>query len=267
MSLANSAKLQFRLIFALMLRRIRTRYAGSRAGYVWALLEPVAWVFILKLSLQHGGTSMPPLGDSFEVFLSSGIIIARTWRVCCNMISRSLLKRKSGGVPSLNKMDSVYANWLLEIITGGVAMITVLAILEVFGFEAAPANLFVCVVAYLGFAVYALAFGLAFSLLLVVAPGIQHFTGIILIVLFITSGFGFMLDRMPIAYRQVVSWNPLVHCIEWFREGFFAGYECRNLDLEYLAVVTIACMLIGLAGERVTRRHESSPVEYGDELV
>jgi capsular polysaccharide transport system permease protein len=256
-SFTNSAALQMRSIKALMLRRIRTRYAGSRAGYVWAFVEPICWVFVLKFALAHGN-QRPPVGTSFEVFFATGVVLMRTWRTATGAIVNSIAKTKRQMLPSLHRLDVAYATWLLEMATGAIVLILILAGLGIFGFHVMPADMLTCIAAFAGTSVFTIAFALAFSALMTVAPGLKHFQGLLLMVMFITSGFAMLVDRMPPQLRELVAWNPLVHCVEWFREGFYPGYECATLDREYLFTVTVACLLLGLAGERAFRRRSAA---------
>ncbi|MFJ5486349.1 ABC transporter permease [Hansschlegelia beijingensis] len=209
-----------RSIFALILRRIRTKYATSRAGYIWAIVEPICWVFILKFAIQDKGSGLPPIGGSYEVFFATGVIIARTWRTVAQSTSGVLLRRKRM-LPGLQRLDAAYATWILEMATGGVAMLVVLAGMALFGFETRPAHLLICLAAFAATALYTFGFSLMLALVMSLAPGLRHFQHIIMLALFITSGFSMLIDRVPPRIREILLWNPLLHCIEWFREGFY----------------------------------------------
>lgn len=237
-----------------MLRRIRSRYHGSRAGYVWAVVEPIVWVLVMKMFLRHHNNTLPPVGDSYEVFFATGIVLARTWRSSVSAILPFVTRGRRRFLPTLHRLDAAYAAWILEIVTGAIVMILILSGLAVFGFNATPGHLLMCVIAFLGMAIFALGFALFLGLILVMAPGLDHFRGLILMAFFITSGFAFVVDRMAPELRAILVWNPLLHCVEWFREAFFIGYQCRSLDLVYLFGVTIIFLMIGLASERALRR-------------
>lgn len=265
-----SAALQARSIYALMLRRIRSRYKGSRAGYVWALVEPIIWVVLLKMMIRHSGNQQPPVGDSYEVFFASGIVVARTWRSSVQSILPFIVRTRKRFLPTMLRLDAAYAAWLLEVVTGGLVMVIILSGLAVFGFHSEPGNLLMCVIAFMGMALFALSFGLFLGLVLVMAPGLDHFRSLILMAMFLTSGFSFLVDRMEYNVRYYLVWNPVLHCVEWFREAFFAGYLCRSLDLVYLFGVTFTFLVIGLASERALRRKKRTLTEnydQEDELV
>lgn len=253
MNLAASASLQARSIMALMLRRIQTRYSGSRAGYLWAIIEPLCWVMVLKLAHQGAGNVQPPLGTSYEVFFATGVILARTWRLAAQAIAASLARRKGIPIAVIQSLDAAYAIWILEMLTGGLAMGLFLFGLGVFGFDAAPADLLVCIEAYAATSLFALSFGMVLSQVLVVVPGFAHFQSLMMMLIFFTSGFHMLVDRAPLGLRQIMAWNPLLHCIEWFREGFYANYSCMTLDKGYLLGVSVLFLALGLAGERAFR--------------
>lgn len=252
MNVAGSVSLQMRSIFALILRRIRTKYATSRAGYIWAIVEPICWVFILKLAIQDKAAHHPPIGTSYEVFFATGVIVARTWRTVSQSTAGVLLRRKRT-LPALHRLDAAYATWILEMVTGGVAMIVVLAGLGLFGFETRPAHPLICLAAFGVTALYTFSFSLMLALVMTLAPGLRHFQHIIMLTLFLTSGFSMLIDRVPPRLREIFLWNPVLHCVEWFREGFYPGYVCASLDRGYLFMMTLGFLLVGLAGERAFR--------------
>lgn len=256
MSFANSATLQARTIGSLVLRRFQTRHQDSRAGYAWAILEPMMWVFVLKFGFQGGAHALvpPPLGTSYEVFFATGVVIARTWRTTITPIAGAITRGVKGSLPFASSLDQAYAIWVLDMATGGMVMVVILAILGLWGFHVTPNDTLKCLAAYGLFCIFTLSFALAIAVILAIFPVMKRFMPIILMIMFFTSGFATLLDRMPPSYRDIVVWNPMVHVIEWFREGFYPNYECFNKDLTYTVTFTITCLLFGLVGERAMRR-------------
>lgn len=236
-----------------MMRRIRTRYTGSHAGYLWAFAEPLAWIFVIKMAVQHG-ESRPPLGTSFEVFLGTGIIVARCWRQSVSALVSPLLKPAKQTMPTLHRLDAAYAMWLLEVITGTIVLVIFLTAVNGLGHDAVPGNLLVCILAVLTMAALSLSFGLCFAVVLTLIPALAHFRGVIMLLVFVSSGFALLVDRVGPELRQIIVWNPLLHVIEWFRMGFYTGYVCQSLSLAYPFIFIVVTMLLGLAGERALRR-------------
>ena len=54
-----------------------------------------------------------------------------------------------------------------------------------------------------------------------------------------------------------LKWNPVLHAVEWMRNGYYADYDSMVLDKAYLVVVGGILVFVGLAGERLTRRNDA----------
>ena len=65
---------QRRVVRALIIRETRTRFADTRLGYGWALIEPMLHIALLSATfavLMHG---RPPIGPDFFMFYYTGLI-------------------------------------------------------------------------------------------------------------------------------------------------------------------------------------------------
>ena len=74
------------------------------------------------------------------------------------------------------------------------------------------------------------------------------------------TGIFYVPGMMPDWARELLSWNPLLHSVDWFRSGFFATYQPHWLDRRYLLVAAISAMLAGLAVHGAFRRKLSEPL-------
>jgi capsular polysaccharide transport system permease protein len=72
--------------------------------------------------------------------------------------------------------------------------------------------------------------------------------------LYITSGCFFLPDALPPAIRDILWWNPVLHGITLFREGYYQRYESHMLDLQYLFIWCIGAVLVALVSERLAHR-------------
>ena len=69
----ESAGVQARVIHALVLREVNVKFARHRLGYLWAFVEPVAFVVAFSLILAVGGRSLPA-GMPAVPFFVTGVI-------------------------------------------------------------------------------------------------------------------------------------------------------------------------------------------------
>ncbi len=72
--------------------------------------------------------------------------------------------------------------------------------------------------------------------------------------LLVLSGAYYIVDLLPLFFRNVVVWNPLAHGIEWFRLGLYGNYPVITLDREYFGVAMAVALLLGVAAHRATIR-------------
>ena len=72
-SFFGKLQVQFRVLFALILREARVKHGRSRLGYTWTIIDPL--FLIVVMSLLFGAFSrVPPYGDNFGIFFSTGVL-------------------------------------------------------------------------------------------------------------------------------------------------------------------------------------------------
>jgi ABC-type polysaccharide/polyol phosphate export permease len=65
--------------------------------------------------------------------------------------------------------------------------------------------------------------------------------------LFPLSGAAFLVDALPKSAQDVVLWLPMVHGVEYIREGYFGSQITAHYDLTYMAICNLALTILGLA--------------------
>lgn len=252
--IAEGLRTQGRVVIALMLREMRLRSVHSRLSYLLALLEP-----ILQLAMMMGIFSLigrrPDFGTSLLLFLGTGIMPYFLFTHVSGRTTGAI--RASGLVRALTAvqpLDIMLARSLLETATLLVVAVLLFAVIYASGVrEAIPIRPMLAIEGFAATALLAIGVGLingvigAFFRLWAVVYGVLSRSLIFL------SGVFFVPDFMPPSIRYVLSWNPLLHGLEWFRSGFYLTYPTLTLDKSYLLGFGLASLLIGLALERVFR--------------
>jgi capsular polysaccharide transport system permease protein len=85
-------------------------------------------------------------------------------------------------------------------------------------------------------------------------PSIKSVISFPLRLLYLLSGIFFLPERMPPSLRDILAWNPVMHAITLFREGYYRGYESHLLSVGYLYGWAVGCVLFGLLVEKVARK-------------
>ena len=106
-----------RVILALMLREMSTRYGRTPGGYIWALLEPLGGVLILAIGFSLLVRS-PPLGTSFILFYATGMMPFDLFQKVSNATAKSLrFSRPLLAYPAVSWIDTLLARFLLNTLT------------------------------------------------------------------------------------------------------------------------------------------------------
>ena len=243
-----------RVLYALMLREARTRYGRRRAGYLWGLVEPLMHIAFFYLVYKFIRMRHPPLGDSLFVFLATGLVPFIGWR--------NMFMRVQGGYgsnagllvfPSVTMMDAFVGRALLELATWILVLILIFSGMIAYG-APFPQDVLKLVSAILALFMIAFGLGLCLGVITEFVPSIGSFWRFVRRFLYWFSGAFFLPDTLPAVMRDILAWNPILHGITLFREGYYFGYESKMLDVGYLYGWAIFSVLLAFLVEKVARK-------------
>lgn len=244
---------QLRVMQALALRETRTRYGNHQLGYVWALLEPLVWIATFW-EMFHIAQKSPPTGMDMVTFLATGIIpfdiFSKTMDRCAAAIdgNRGLLF-----YPQVHPLDIVFARAGLEFAT---YLIVFTVIIGAHALVVGGIPIEDPLMVIQGLALAALlgaSLGLVFAAVAVQNKLIDRIRGPLLRPLFWSSGVFFTLNSLPLPVREVMIWNPVLHCTELVRSGFFESYQGHHMSARYVLLWILGFSFVGLTVERAVR--------------
>lgn len=252
-SLLGGLRIQARVVYALTLRETRTRYGAHKAGYLWALLEPVFWIGTFFGMFWFIGRTMPG-GMEMIPFLATGVL---PYDIAVKTLDRVSLSvdgnRPLLFYPQVQVLDVAFARAALELATG---LIVFALILGGYGLWAGEMRIESILTVMLGM-VLASGFGLAVGLVLcsltVLNNSVQRIKGPLMRPLFWVSGLFFTANMVPTQFREYLMWNPIIHCTELVRDGWFVQYHSLDASPTYVLACTIVLLFIGLTMERRVR--------------
>ena len=247
-----------RVIVALTLREARVRYGRSRLGYFWAVVEPVIMIGFLSAVFSAFRNAQPAAGGSFAVFFASGVLPFQLFRSSSTRISSAIeANRPLFNYPLVRHLDTIFARAVLEVSTHIVVMIFVFTFQHFYFRSPPPADIGMILVAIGLMAALALGVGMIIAVITQTIPSITEFYAVIMGASFFLSAVIYPVSVVPSFYRDLLLWNPLVHGIEAFRSGFFAGYRADDMDLAYLGLFAMSTIAIGLIADRVVKKDET----------
>ena len=252
---------QARVIYALIIREMRTRFGDSRLGYGWALIEPVLHIALLSAVFSLLMRGKPPIGVHFFVFYYTGLI---PYHVFVHASTSMMHGVTSNGsllqLPPVKPFDVILARGLLEFATDLTVAVLLLAGFFAIGIPAVPDDLWGVATALIVTGLLGCGVGFINAVLQTLFRSWDKLWNNTTRLLYFFSGIFYVPGMMPDWARDVLAWNPLLHAIDWFRAGFFMTYQPHWLDRGYLVLAAILAVLAGLALERGLRRRLSEPV-------
>jgi capsular polysaccharide transport system permease protein len=249
----SAAKRQRRVLFALMLRNIRTKFFGNGLGYLLAIAWPLTHIIILVAIFTIAGRAAP-FGDNTALFIATGVVPFQTFNYLARFMMLSVLRnRPLLTFPEVKVLDMLFASALLEILSACCVAIAVLVIAWFAGIDAMPRDIVQAAYAFGASVLLGLGFGLMNGVLVLAFPA--WFTGyaLVTILLWMSSGVYFVPDALPAAGREAIAWLPVTQLIEWMRSAYYEGYGGLILDRGYVIAFGLATAFLGLVFERAMR--------------
>lgn len=246
---------QRRVLFALMLRNMRTKFFGNGLGYLVAIAWPLTHILVLVVIFAVAGRAAP-VGDSVALFIATGVVPFQTFNYLARFMMVALARsRPMLAFPEVKVLDMLFASALLEVLSAFSVVIVFLIIAWFAGIDAWPRDVVQACYALGACILLGLGFGLFNSVIVLAFPPWMTGYALVTIILWMTSGVYFVPDALPAPIREALAYNPVVQLIEWMRSAYFEGYGGLILDRGYVIECAAASILLGLSLERLIRGH------------
>jgi capsular polysaccharide transport system permease protein len=255
LSFFQSLAIQGRVLHALMMRELITRFGRDNLGVLWLVGEPM--IFTLGVAtlwsaagLAHGGTGIP-----IVAFAVTGYSSVLMWRNATTQCSAGIEQNKPLLFHrSVLIIDVFFTRIALEII-GAASSFIILSLSFIFiGWMPVPDNLLVVLAGWFMLAWFST------SLALLVGAGtafshlIHRLWHPVSYLLFPLSGAAFMVEWLPKRLQDVVLYLPMVHGVELMRHGYFGNVVRTHYDIGYMAECCLVLTLCGLYAVREASR-------------
>lgn len=243
----SAAATQGRVVHALMLRETKSRFGRQKLGYLWALLEPTAFVALFAIMFSYARQSAPS-GMPVVPFMITGIAPFMLFR---NTMTQTMGAIETNRVllafPQIKLLDLVLARALLEIATLTVVFFLILAGAHALGYTIKIENPLLVLFVLTCLAITGFGLGAVFAALVPFARSMPQIVSILAgRPLFFISGLFFTAEMMPTGVREFLLLNPILHMIEWLRSAFFVEFESRHASVEYALAGALVSAFLGL---------------------
>lgn len=247
--------MQTRVVRALVLREANATFARHRLGYIWAFIEPIAFVAAFTLIVSVGGRSFQTGMPSVPFFIT-GIVPFFMFRDVASATFNGLTANKALLVyPQVSALDVMLARTLLEMVTGFIVFVVLLVVARWFGVDIRIERPLAVLGWLVAMGLGGFGFGAAVGAIEPLFPAIQRImSAVVLRPLFWVSGIFFTVDMLPPNLRDPALLNPLVHVIELLRSAFFREFESRHASLSYVLFWLLIMVFLSVLLHRALRR-------------
>ncbi len=246
-TLLDNLRVQRRVLGALFMREVLTRFGRHNIGFLWLFFEPM--IFTLGVTALWTATKSVHGSDlPIVAFALTGYSSVLLWR---NMPGRCI-GALFANLPlmyhrNIRVLDVYLARLMLEF-CGATISFTVLAIVFIsIGWLDPPQDLLQVIGGWLTIAWFGSALAIWLGALSHESELVDKLWHPASYLIFPLSGSAFMVDALPKAAQDIVLYIPMVHGVEFVREGYFGDRARAHYDFGYVLpfclVLSVLAML------------------------
>jgi capsular polysaccharide transport system permease protein len=252
--LAAGWKIQHRVITALMIRELHTRFGRENIGFLWVMVEPLLFAGIVAFAwrLMKGPVEH---GVDVVTFVISGYIPLTLFR---HSITRCISVFVANGSLMYHRQvrvtDFIFTRFLIEMIGSMMAYVFIGLVLNALGLFPVPADMGIFMAGWLIYSLFTLSLCFIVAPLSEMSPVLEKFVPVTTYIMIPFSGTFNMASWLPPAVRDVLLWSPWVNAMEMMRYGIYGDAVRPYYSFVSPIVASLICLVFGLALCRSVRR-------------
>ncbi len=244
-ALWHQARIQARVIWALTMREVVTRFGREGLGSIWLFVEPA--MFIVGVMVIFSKIELNP-GYSVAEYLAVSYPTLLFWRNGTNRVTKSIeINRALLHHQPIRPIDIIYSRILLEFSSSAIAFFVLYLVFVEIGICHAPADPLVMAAGYALVIWFSFGFVLIMASLSELSETIERLSHIILYLMLPFSGVFLPLFGVPPQYRNLLLYFPLVDAVEYFHSGYYGARLPTFYHLPYTLFILLALTLFGLS--------------------
>lgn len=229
MSLAGTHKLlqgwriQVRVIHALMIRELITRYGRENIGFLWIMVEPLLFALLVaaiwrvwKGPMEHG--------IGIVAIVVSGYIPLTLFRHAVTRSSMIFTANSSLMYHRQIKMlDFIFVRFIIELVGGMLAYVFVACLLIALDAFPMPANIGLFIAGWMIYALFTLSLCLIIAPLSELSEVTEKLIPVTTYLMIPFSGAFTLQSWLAPTAREFMAWSPFVNGMEMMREGIWGS--------------------------------------------
>lgn len=243
----SSLVIQGRVLWALLLREILTRYGRKNIGFLWIFVEPALFVMavtaIWTATRTIHGSDLP-----IVAFALTGYSALLLWR---NMPGRCIGALESNRSLMFHRQvqitDVYFARLILEFLAMSTSFVLLALGLWACEWLLPPEDAFEVLGGWMLLAWFGAGLALTLGGLSERFEAVGKLWPPFTYVLLPFSGAAFIADAMPERVREIMLYVPMLNCVEIIREGWFGSKMHAHYYVDYVVIFNLVLSFVGLA--------------------
>jgi len=239
--------IQRRVLHALMMRELITRFGRENLGVLWLVGEPM--IFTLGVTtlwsaagLAHGGTGIP-----IVAFAVTGYSSVLMWRNAASHCSDGIGENKPLLFHRAVLLVDVLLTRIALEVAGATTSFIILSLIFIYiGWMPPPTDLFLVIQGWLMLAWFGASLALMIGGGTALSPLVHRIWHPVAYLLFPLSGAAVMVEWLPTKFQSLVLLMPMVHGVEAIRHGYFGNAVLPHFNLGYMAACCLLQTLVGM---------------------
>jgi capsular polysaccharide transport system permease protein len=237
--------IQRRVIWALVMREMITRFGREGLGVLWLVGEPA--MFIVGVMVIFSAIDAPRDGISMAEFLAVSYPTIILWRNTTSRVAKALESNTALlHLHPIRPADLFYSRIVLEF-AGAIASFLILyLVLVAIGICQWPADVLLMTFGYFMVAWFSFGFVLIMGALSELSETIDRVSHIFLYLMLPFSGVFMPAYLVPAQFRDALLLTPLVNCVEMFHAGYFGDRMVTYYSIPYTMSINLLMTFAGL---------------------
>jgi ABC-type polysaccharide/polyol phosphate export permease len=252
--LRRSFQIQVRVIWALIMREILTRYGRHNIGFLWLFVEPMLFTLgvttLWTLTGLHHSSDLP-----ITAFALTGYSTVLLWRNMPNRCVGSVLPNSALMYHrNVRVIDIFLSRVALEAIGATMSFVALSFAFIFLGWMNPPEDPLLVLQGWLLTAWFGLGFAMVLGSLSEKSEMVENLLHPAAYLLFPLSGAAYLVDALPKQAQNAALWLPMVNGTEMVRDGYFGTKFVAHYDVAYMVTCNMILTLFAFALERIVTR-------------
>lgn len=238
---------QRRVVWALVLREVITRYGRENIGVLWFFAEPLLFIVGITLLWSFAEQRRVSTGTIAEFAIVSYPTVL-LWRNAVGRVVKAIEVNK----PLLHHrpirpIDFFYARIILEFSSVTATFMALFGIFFLLGIAKIPADLLTMILGWGCVAWFAFGFVMMMGALSEISEVVEKISHVILYFMLPVCGAFVPTYLVPEPLRDYLLLFPLVHSVEYFRSGYYGSGMETFFNIEYIVASNLFLTFFSMA--------------------